>query len=113
MKIKETQNCEWCDCKDFPEHFFVECKKIKHLWKEIEIKLKTHCSARIRLKQSDIMLGFHDSELTQQQIKFVNIVILVGKLAVSKFKYGKMVDIIFIFEKEMRMRSLVFDEVLV
>ena len=48
MKIKETQNCEWCDCQDFPEHFFVECKKIKHLWKEIETKLKTYCSARIK-----------------------------------------------------------------
>ena len=36
MKIKETENGEWCDCQDFPEHFFEECKKIKHLWKEIE-----------------------------------------------------------------------------
>ena len=56
MKIKETQNCEWCDCQDFPEHFFVECKIIKHLWQEIESKLKTFCSSRIKLKLSDIML---------------------------------------------------------
>ena len=113
MKIKETQNCEWCDCQDFPEHFFVECKIIKHLWQEIESKLNTFCNSRIKLKLSDIMLGFHDNELTQQQVKFVNNVILVGKLAVSKFKYGKMVDIIFIFEKEMRLRSLFLDKVLV
>ena len=88
----------------------LNAKKIKHLWQEIEFKLKTNCSARIKFKVSDIMLGFHDSELTQQQEKFVNNVILVGKLAVSKFKYGKMVDIIFIFEKEMRLRSLFFDK---
>ena len=35
MKVKENQNCEWCDCTDFMEHFFVECKKVKHLWEEI------------------------------------------------------------------------------
>ena len=112
MKVKENQNCEWCDCTDFMEHFFVECKKVKHLWKEIEFRLQTYAGQKLNLKISDILLGFNNSTLTQQQVNFVNHVILIGKLAVSKFKYGKMGDIIFIFEKEICMRSVSFDAVI-
>ena len=110
MKVKENQNCEWCDCTDFMEHFFVECKKVKHLWEEIEFRLQIYTGQKLNLKISDILLGFNNSTLTQQQVNFVNYVILIGKLAVSKFKYGKKGDIIFIFEKEICMRSVSFDD---
>ena len=109
MKVKENENCEWCNCTDYMEHFFVECKKVKNLWKEIEIRLQICAGQKLNLKESDILLGFNSINLTQQQVNFINHVILIGKLTVSKFKYGKMGDIIFIFEKEICMRSVSFD----
>ena len=57
------------------------------------------------------MLGFNNnSKLTQQHVIFVNHIILIGKLALPKFKYDKMVEIIFMFEKEMRRRSIIRQE---
>ena len=90
--------------------FFVECKKVKHLWEEIEFRLQIYTGQKLNLKISDILLGFNNSTLTQQQVNFVNYVILIGTLAVSMFKYGKKGEIIFIFEKEICMRSVSFDD---
>ena len=56
------------------------------------------------LSEKEVMLGV---EGEQDSKKKINLYLLVGKLVVSKFKYGEYPNILILYEAEKRLRKLV------
>ena len=107
MKINPTDLCKFCDARDTPLHFFFECKAVTQLWKEIEsiILLKTNC--KISLSAKDVILGvLPNKDTIKQYICKINLLILIGKLVISKGKYGKVANFKSILENELILRKI-------
>ena len=107
MKISDTQNCKFCKVIDVMEHFFFSCKKVKPLWEEIEKDIQAFLSVNIKLTQIMIILGVTDYHGSKAEVrKQINWVIAIGKMVISKFKYGRPRNIIEIYESDSRVRKL-------
>ena len=60
-----------------------------------------------KIVEKDVILGVQDIEgLSKKDLKQINLWIAIGKLVVSKFRYGKTRNIIEIYETECRLRKL-------
>ena len=107
MKIKESVLCETCNVTDYIEHFFVECKALKNFWAFVCNKILIHIEILIKLSNQNILFGVTQTDLNKtnkNQLRFVNYMILLGKMCISKFKYGKIKNLCFIFEHEFQLR---------
>ena len=109
MKIKSSTLCEHCGKPDYIEHFFVECDLLQDFWRYIRNFLKSETSIDLSLSSNNILFGLvHNdfSSIKKRLINYINYVILIGKLCISKFRYGKMNNLFLIFEIEMSLRKL-------
>ena len=107
MKIEESPKCITCNEIDYSEHFFYECRQVKPVWNEIEKIIMVKIGKRINLKMRDVMLGIVGLEGVSKSILIeINHIILVGKLVISKFKYGNKKFSINLIKQELRFRKL-------
>ena len=107
MSIKNSENCEWCNELDYIEHFFIECRLVKPLWEEVEAQINAFIGKRIKLTTSRILLGVTTNDnIDKRYIASINHAILIGKMVISKLKYGNAHHIKDTFEKESRLRNL-------
>ena len=107
MGIAPDSLCQICKVQDFTEHFFAECTSVKPMWKEIEKYLAIYMGRFIKLSPSSILLGFDNSIASgNEQKKNINHAILIGKMCISKFKYGKPTHLISLFQTECETRQL-------
>ena len=61
----------------------------------------------IQLNRKHILFGLvysHFAHIQRQVIDYINHIILIGKLSISKFKYGKTKNVYLIFESELDIR---------
>jgi hypothetical protein len=104
--------CKYCIAeKDYIEHFFFNCTKIKHLWKHVADVFWMKWNKRIDLKANDVLVGIADKNmfcLSYSEWKCINHLLLIGKMCISKFKYGTPIDITFMFDRELLIRKKVF-----
>ena len=108
MKIKENNLCETCLVTDYLEHFFVECSLVKDFWESMKSLMLRDINKSVSLNLESIMFGINKTnnrEYTNREIKYINFVILVGKMCISKAKYGKVKNISMIFEHEWHLRK--------
>ena len=108
MKIKPTAMCVTCNVIDYLEHFFVACTELNNFWGKISNKILAATNIPTKLTTTNILFGVKNNELkqhTSSNIKYINHLILVGKLSISKFKYGNFKNIEFIFEQEWLLRN--------
>ena len=114
MHIKETENCDFCGEKEFTEHLFFNCKRVEWFWKEISTLLSLKLKKKIRLTEYSVLLGIelddNSDNLTQTQRRYINEIIMIGKLAIIKSKALKC-DLKITFEKESRIRNINFLDV--
>ena len=106
MGVKESEDCSKCKTKDFIEHFFGTCTIVKPLWEEIKKLITSFIGRLFDLTLSDIILGINDKSLTKNQREIVNHALLIGKMCISKVKYGKPAHLISLFYAESRLRKL-------
>ena len=107
MKISETKNCSYCSEIDYTEHFFFHCRMVKNVWKEIESTIEAGCGKSIKLGVIDVMLGVQGVDgINRKEMNWINHIILVGKMVVSKLKYGKHKYNLALLENELRIRQL-------
>ena len=108
MGLATSKNCSFCPDKvDYLEHFFCECVKITELWRYIENCFYVKYNEKILLSTQDILFGKIDRSTFQCDMwKYLNHLILVGKMCVSKFKYGKQIAILIMFENEVELKNL-------
>ena len=112
QKIGETDNnlCSLCRNEiDFIEHFFFYCPKISKLWSFISDIINKELEKKIILTAEIILFGIQDYKLINvnpKRCKFINHLILIGKMCVSKFRYGVPFNIKIMFEIECSIRKV-------
>ena len=107
MKLVPSQNCPSCGEIDFVEHFFYSCVRIKPLWLEIERDINVTLGVVFRIKEVDVITGAHNyKEISSIILKKINLFIAIGRMVVSKFRYGKARNIFEIYETECHLRKL-------
>ena len=107
MKLKESPSCEFCGVPDFIEHFFYQCQKVKKLWVEIEKELQSYLNCSIRITEKTVLIGDTGSSgNNRRELNQINKIIAIGKLTVSKFKYGKATDIVALYRAECCIRNI-------
>ena len=107
MKIKPSDLCETCQVPDYIEHFFYECSLIQNFWIHLNNFIKSKINFDIHLDKKNILMGLAYSEfpsLKRTTLDFINSIILIGKLCISKFRYGKIKNLSLIFEMEYALR---------
>ena len=103
MGIARSNMCEKCNEKDYLEHFFFNCKIIRNIWSEINNMITEEIGKIINISLTDAMFGFCKGN--DKENKYVNRLIVIAKLCISKYKYGKHPNLIFLFEKELNIRK--------
>ena len=108
MNIKDSEMCTYCNTLDTVEHFFYECNEVSNLWKEIERLITKNTTTTLSLDSQSVLLGILPSEKIDKGVtSFINELILVGKLVISKTKYGKAINPIIVLEHELNVRNIV------
>ena len=108
MKIKESNLCEICQVKDYIEHFFFDCKILDGFWSFVSNKIFIDIETRYNFTRNNIIFGVTKQDfksISKTSLKYINFIILFGKMCISKFKYGKIKNIYIIFDYEWRLRS--------
>ena len=107
MGIANSDDCKVCKEKDFAEHFFFFCKSVTPLWQEVEKICSIFAKKSIRLGAGDVMGGYYNnSGIKREDYMKINHIILVGKMVISKFKYGKQRNIKDLLLEELSYRGL-------
>ena len=108
MKITNTDNCPWCNNEtDFIEHMFFKCLTVKPLWAEIEKVIFTKLNHSLELTEEHIILGLtHINGITKMKTEQINLIISIGRLAISKFRYGPKRALLEIFHTDMNLRNI-------
>lgn len=104
MGLRENNLCPDCKEIDYIEHFFWSCKKVQIVWELCKNIIFKELGISINFTLRDILFGYSTSEYRKHAIQFINHMILISKLVISKFKYGTPYDARFIFEKETSLR---------
>ena len=106
MGIKDTNVCAYCNEIDTLEHFFFECNIVYPVWDEISKTIRAKTGQRVRLDNSKVIFGCKEVKGKKSQTNFTNVIILVGKLVINKFKFGKPGNLRTLLEYEIRLRKL-------
>ena len=79
--------------------------KLKEFWKNIKQQILIKYNRRVEIDEKVVFFGASKTEIEDAEIrKNVNHTILIAKLAISKYKYGKYKNLEMIFETELEMR---------
>ena len=107
MKIKVSEECDFCNERDTIIHFFACCPVSKIVWHEAEKKISCCVGKIFKLSEKIIIFGIEGwDNFSNKDIKFINNVCLVGKMTISKYKFKKSAPIDLMFENELRIRGL-------
>ena len=104
---KENSNiCNSCNVVDYLEHFFCDCIKTKPIWVYATNVIRNKLNIRnFTLSVENIMFNIN-SDIHDNNSRFINYVIVIGKMCISKFRYGDHPCLLFLFERELRLRGL-------
>ena len=108
MHIRPNANCDTCDTLDTLEHFFFDCLQTKPLWHEVELIIAASIGKRFKLDAKLVIFGVNSSSLlSTRSLNFINHLILVGKMSISKLQYGnKHGSILLLFDFERQLRQI-------
>ena len=108
MKIKPSDKCQYCDKIDYIEHFFFQCKSIRHIWKEIEKYMLTNLNLKLNIEVIHVLYGVVElpQKVSKGILHKVNTILAIGKLVISKFKYGNKRNLMELYESEMHLRQM-------
>ena len=103
MGKANNSKCEVCNVEDYLEHFFFNCKTVRNIWSEINTLVFEETNKHLDLHVTDVIFGFYKRSKIEND--FINKLIIIGKLCISKFKYGKHPNLIFLFKNELEIRK--------
>ena len=107
MGLSDSENCKYCGLLDTIEHFFYFCTKVRPLWQTIKADILTHWNINVNINEQIVILGpIGLNSLGLSQLRKVNQIMAIGKMVISKFKYGHPRNIIEIYETECYLRKV-------
>ena len=106
--IANDNKCNYCRNEiDFIEHFFVHCKQISAIWTKVKDVFYSTYHKQIDINEINILFGvLNNVFLSADEQCFLNHLMLIAKMCISKYKYGTPLDILIIFERELCLRGL-------
>ena len=111
--IADNENCKFCQGeRDFIEHFFFHCNKIKALYKIIEDKVYSKFKYKLTLTEEEVLLGITSKKKGTKEIRnYTNYLILIAKMCCGIIKYNKDIFPSILFERECRKRKIDLENV--
>eukprot|EP00916_Digyalum_oweni_P020964 GHVL01034892.1.p1 GENE.GHVL01034892.1~~GHVL01034892.1.p1 ORF type:complete len:109 (-),score=6.87 GHVL01034892.1:316-642(-) len=108
MGIRMNNKCSFCPDKiDFVEHFFYECSAIHPIWERITNKVFQQYNVNIKIDVQTALLGYMKTPgMSNNLVNYINLLIIVAKMCVGKFKYGKPIEIVCMFNSELDLRHI-------
>ena len=87
--------------------FFFYCPKVKPLWLAIKYDILAHLNYNVTFSEKVIILGpLCIDNVRKKHLDKINQIIAVGRMVVSKFKYGITRNILEIYESECILRKM-------
>ena len=108
MRVRESVMCQYCSVPDYLEHFFIDCKIVQPLWREVEGYLSTLINIPLHLEPAEKLVGLINNKCNKDNTLLINKVILITKMCISKYKYGTNYDLISTFYFECFLRKIFF-----
>jgi hypothetical protein len=109
MRLSASDKCPYCiGITDYIEHFFFDCNKIKPVWNCVHDAFYAKFGKNVTLSQKEALLGVLDRhDMTSVMRQFLNHLILIAKMSISKYRYGTPILIQVIFKREVTLRKLI------
>ena len=104
MGVRDSNLCQTCRVIDYIEHFFFTCRRIKPVWEACQNYIYTISNERILIRETDALFGYKVNSVNSSLIRFINHMILITKLVISKYRYGRPIDLLVLFQREVDMR---------
>ena len=103
-----NNKCNFCtEERDFIEHFFYDCPKIKSVWKRVQDKFFVRFNKQIQISQMVALLGLTDRNSSKKEARiYLNHLILIAKMCVGIYRYNSPIHIDCLFERECNLRKL-------
>ena len=92
----------------FLEHFFIDCSKLNGFWRTVFSTINTFTNYKFQENWEVILFGIDQDDkikASTTDLKIANTIILIGKMCISKMRYGLIKDINLIFEIEWDLRK--------
>lgn len=105
MGLRDNKNCKYCNVTDYIEHFFWNCTRIRKVWVHCMNYIFTVTSRSVTLSETEVLLGYMNPGTPKSFNRFVNHIILIAKMVISKYKYGTEIDICVLFDLEVNIRK--------
>lgn len=107
MGVCNARFCDYCpNTVDVIEHFFFECTPVRIFWRYIEDLFSASVGQRTHLTVNEVMFGHEVSTISNQNL-WINHILLVGKMCISRIKKTKStIQIKIAFEQEAQIRKL-------
>ncbi len=96
MKKVDDEFCTECKIVEDIAHFFFHCKGVKILWEKVHLDLKD----KSILTEKDCILG----RKTGKHCKHDNLLIIIAKMCISKYRYGDYNNLLILYEIEKNLR---------
>ena len=106
MGIVNNAKCKKCNVIEFSDHFFFDCLDNKELWKEVGKIINSKFGFRIDINLQNVMTGYLNKKLSRKTILEVNHILLIGKMVISKVKYGKRQNMVVLLHEELANRNI-------
>ena len=107
MGLSNTPGCNFCNEIDDTVHFFYQCTQIRPLWYEIEREINRFLGIIIELRKHMVILGIEKNpDISRPDLNKINHAIAIGKMAISKFKYGPNRNLLEIYKTDSKLREL-------
>lgn len=108
MGITQTNKCQACAETDYIEHAFFKCKQLESFWRSVGQLILAKTDTHIDISEKVALFGLPKmKEVTTDTRKQINLILLVARMAISKFKYGKVKNLELIFNTDLQLRKLI------
>ena len=107
MQLAPSNLCRYCNNVDFIEHFFFHCQAINQLWNEIKNDIRICFNVNIRMSEQIVLFGVLTIEgASRSDVSLINQLLAIGRMSISKFKYGRSRNLIEIYESDCALRKV-------
>ena len=107
MGLSNTDKCNYCNEIDDTAHFFFHCPQIRPLWNEVTREINRFLGITLVLNVDMVILGLTARHhITRSNMNKINHAIAIGKMAISKFKYGPNRYLLDIYKYDSQLREL-------
>ena len=107
MKIKDSQQCDFCGGIDYIEHMFIHCPRLRGYWENVFNVILARINLHVTRSVKNILFGLTKTEtqFNVKQLRIINHIILIAKMCISKTKANNTINTFMTFENELSARQ--------